>query len=94
MWLLAGPIGAIRTSLCHAPRFQTANLWWPDDRAWCVATEIDFMSTYVGGSRRCVQALVDHRGLEAMLVEPGDGITWASDLPEPVPGLAGVSGLG
>jgi hypothetical protein len=21
---------------------QSPNLWWPDDRAWCVATEIDF----------------------------------------------------
>jgi hypothetical protein len=85
MWLLAGPVGAIRTSVCHAPWFQSANLWWPDDRTWCVATEIDFMSTYVGGSRDCVQALVDRAGLEAVVVEPGDGIAWASDLLNPSP---------
>jgi hypothetical protein len=32
------------------------NLWWPEDRAWVVASEIDLDSTYVAGSR----ALVDH----------------------------------
>ena len=26
------------------------NLWWPDDRAWCVASEIDLDYTLVGGS--------------------------------------------
>jgi hypothetical protein len=25
-------------------------LWWPDDRAWCVASEIDLAYTLVGGS--------------------------------------------
>jgi hypothetical protein len=29
---------------------QSPNLWWPEDRAWCVATEIDFGWTYVAGS--------------------------------------------
>jgi hypothetical protein len=37
--------------------YQSPNLWWPKDRAWCVATEIDFESTYVGGSAACVQAI-------------------------------------
>jgi hypothetical protein len=28
------------------------NPWWPEDRAWCVATEIDLPYTYVGGPLR------------------------------------------
>ncbi len=31
------------------------NLWWPDDRAWCVASEIDLEETFVGGT----QVLID-----------------------------------
>jgi hypothetical protein len=38
---------------------QAPNLWWPDDRAWCVATEIDGYSTYVGGSARCVEDILN-----------------------------------
>jgi hypothetical protein len=34
---------------------ETLNLAWPDDRGWFVASEIDFDSTIVGGSR----ALID-----------------------------------
>jgi hypothetical protein len=29
---------------------QSPNLWWPEDRAWLVVSEIDFAWTYVGGS--------------------------------------------
>src|SRR5690349_23203664 len=42
-----------------------ANLWWPDDRAWCVVTDIDLTSTYVGGSAGCIGELLAHTGLEA-----------------------------
>ncbi|HZQ50188.1 MAG TPA: hypothetical protein VFB69_07765 [Candidatus Dormibacteraeota bacterium] len=31
------------------------NLWWPDDQAWCVATEIDLPWTYVGGSKALIE---------------------------------------
>ena len=31
---------------------QSPSLWWPGDRAWFVATEIDGFSSYVGGSGR------------------------------------------
>jgi len=66
--------------------WQSPNIWWPDDRAWCIATEIDLMSTYVGGGRRCVDSLVNHPELEAAFVEPSDGITWADDRLNPPPG--------
>ena len=46
---------------------QTPNLWWPDDRDWFVATEVDFDSTIVACDRRCAEALLAS-GLEALEV--------------------------
>ena len=45
---------------------QSPNLWWPDDRAWCVSTEIDHMDSYVGGSATCIERVLAHPGLEAL----------------------------
>jgi hypothetical protein len=45
---------------------QSANLWWPEDRAWFVASEIDFDSTFVGGDDRLIAALVSDKRLEAL----------------------------
>jgi hypothetical protein len=50
--------------------FQSAMLWWPDDRAWCVSTEIDFSWTYVGGSQNCIAEVLNDPLLEAQLVTP------------------------
>lgn len=68
-----------------APSFQTAYFWWPDDRAWFVATEIDFDSTYIGGSRACIDALVRDDLLEALEVRLDQGVSWASDTINPNP---------
>ncbi len=46
--------------------YQSPNLWWPDDRAWCVATEIDVACTYVGGSAACIDAVLACSDLEAL----------------------------
>ena len=40
------------------------NLAWPDDRSWFVASEIDYDSTVVGGSRLLVERVLSS-GLEA-----------------------------
>lgn len=53
--------------------YQSANLWWPDDRAWCVVTEIDFGWTYVGGTTGCIAALLNDPGLEALPTTPAEG---------------------
>ena len=58
---------------------EKANLWWPADRAWCVATEIDFDSTYVGGSAQCIADLVADRRIEAMATAADDPIGAAAD---------------
>jgi hypothetical protein len=45
----------------HSP-----NLWWPEDRAWFVATEIDHAWSYVGGSEELIASLLITDGLEAL----------------------------
>lgn len=53
--LYGGPLVAA-AAFATTPWQQTPNLWWPADRTWCIASEIDLTSTYIGGA----QALVDH----------------------------------
>jgi hypothetical protein len=65
--------------------YQSANLWWPEDRAWCVATEIDFNTTYVGGTQRLVDALLACEALEVDQVEPTDGVAYDGDTLNPTP---------
>jgi hypothetical protein len=60
-------------------RSQRANLWWPDDRAWCVASEIDLDTTYVGCSAACRAKLVRLPDLEALAIDPTSGIAFDSD---------------
>jgi len=65
--VFSGPIAAARTSLSVVEwSYRSANLWWPADQAWCVATEIDLAWTYVGGPRDCIDALLADLRLEAV----------------------------
>ncbi len=58
---------------------QSPNLFWPQDHAWCVASEIDLFCTLVGGSEPLAEALVANPSLEAWRVDPGDPVTYDSD---------------
>jgi hypothetical protein len=84
--LLAGPVEAVR-ELADAwqplgvPR--SPNLWWPQDHAWCVATEVDFKTTYIGADRSCAQELIALPEVEAATVSPDLGIDWLSDTLNP-----------
>ena len=51
---------------------QSPNLFWSEDRSWCVATEVDFSSTYVGGSNQLRDELLGHELIEALGAEPND----------------------
>lgn len=73
--LFAGPVAAAAETMAHPPLWRSANLWWPDDRAWCVATEIDLSTTYVGGSAQSVAAVLAASGLESMAASSRDQIT-------------------
>ena len=76
--LLTGPVEALHElgSRLHG---QTPSLWWPQDHAWCVATEVDLKTSYVGTGRRCAQELVSLPGVEAATVAPEAGMDWLSD---------------
>ena len=49
---------------------QVANLWWPQDRAWFVATEIDLAWTYVGGPTGLIGQLLAETRIEARPAAP------------------------
>ncbi|AIY01320.1 hypothetical protein ART_1721 [Arthrobacter sp. PAMC 25486] len=58
---------------------QSANLAWPADRSWCMATEIDFDSTLVGGTAELIAAVVHSKELEAMEVTPASNLSSEGD---------------
>lgn len=80
--LLTGPVQAV-PELPAPLRDQSPNLWWPQDRAWCVATEIDLKSTYIGADRRCARQLACLPAVEAATVSSQAGIDWLSDTLNP-----------
>jgi hypothetical protein len=65
--LYSGPIDRVVDSATGLD--QSPNLWWPDDRAWFVATEIDYAWTYVAGSRRAIDRVLGDDRLEALAAE-------------------------
>jgi hypothetical protein len=64
-----------------APR--SPNLWWPQDHAWCVATEVDLKTTYIGADRPCAEELISLPSIEAATVSPDLAIDWLSDTLNP-----------
>jgi len=77
--LVRGTVADAVRNLAPEPWEQSANLWWPADRAWCVDTDIDLRSTYVGGSTACIAELLDTPGIEALPVGPEDPVTSDGD---------------
>ncbi|ALO66274.1 hypothetical protein AS189_06960 [Arthrobacter alpinus] len=58
---------------------QSPNLVWPADRSWCLATEIDFDSTLVGGTAELIAAVVHSSDLEALEVTPATNLSSEGD---------------
>jgi hypothetical protein len=61
------------------PDGRTPSLLWPDDRTWCVGTEVDFDSTLVGGGRALIDAILADPALEAFEVGPDDSLAYDAD---------------
>jgi hypothetical protein len=61
--------------LPHSP-----SLFWPDDRSWCAASEIDFDSTLVGGTAGLIAEILQCADLEAWPVGPDDSLAWDGDI--------------
>lgn len=61
------------------PGAVTPSLIWPADHEWLVASEVDFDSTLVGGSRAAIDRLLLAEGLEVFEIPPGADLTWGGD---------------
>jgi len=67
--LPAGPVAAAPV-LPTPVEWRCAGLWWPADRSWLVATDIDGYSTFVGGSHAAVDVVMAEPALDAVGVQP------------------------
>ncbi|MEU4314275.1 hypothetical protein [Nocardia sp. NPDC024068] len=74
-YLAKGPVTAASRTLRGVP----AHLWWPVDRAWFVSTHFDFTSAYLGGSRACIDAVLNCADLESLPASGQDPVTSDSD---------------
>lgn len=69
----AGELGAEvswRPGGKHTFQRQTPSLWWPDDREWCAANEIDASFTCIGGTKELINELLEHPDLEVLELDP------------------------
>lgn len=62
--LLRGPLSA-RDGFDHPPSYV-----WPDDRSWCLTTDIDFYWAYLAGSTACIQEVAGIPVLDAFATRP------------------------
>jgi hypothetical protein len=82
-FLFEGPLESA-TEFEILPFRHSPNLFWPEDHAWCVASEIDLFCTLVGGSEALVESLVADPHLEVWRVSEDDPVTWGSDDKNPI----------
>jgi hypothetical protein len=78
--LASGSVYDVMLSALDDPWDQSANLWWPADLAWIVATEVDYAWTYVGGSATLIEGLCADARLEALPAQLSDKPFYDSDL--------------
>src|SRR5699024_2839928 len=77
---LAGAGWTARAPWVDRPSWaQSPSIVWPDDHAWVLATEIDFDSTLVAGTRALVEELVHTPGVEALPLSPDADLSWQGD---------------
>jgi hypothetical protein len=87
--VLAGPLSAVGEigDPAGVNGFEpcSPNLIWPADRAWFVASEIDFDSTLIGGTADLIKEILDTPELDAWPVSPEDSLAYDADLINPFP---------
>ncbi len=75
MLLFDGPIQAV-ASIGTVPFFaerlrrRSPQWWWPEDRQWFVATEIDYPWSYVAGATTLIDGLIHDANIDVVQVEP------------------------
>ena len=63
-YLLRGPLGAY-DAFPDQPSY-----WWPDDRAWCVCTDVDFEWAYLAGAAACIDDVLAVAAIDAFATRP------------------------
>jgi hypothetical protein len=63
--LMDGPLDAVPSSV--GPQW-----WWPEDRCWFVANEIDHPWSYVGGDAALIAALLGTPGVDGVAIDHAD----------------------
>jgi hypothetical protein len=58
---------------------ESPNLFWPQDHAWCIASEIDLFCTLVAGSNELAESLMGDARLEVWRVFADDRVDAYSD---------------
>ncbi|MGW3561636.1 hypothetical protein ACWDNT_30720 [Streptomyces sp. NPDC000963] len=72
--LLAGTLADAVSPVSLDEFAELPDLWWPQDRAWCLGGDVDLVSTYIGGSRELVADLLAAPELEARPTAPGEKV--------------------
>lgn len=68
------------------PLYLTPSLIWPEDRAFCSATDVDFDSTLVGLSTDGAREILDDPELEALAIRVEDLLDISGDALNPIRG--------
>lgn len=74
--LYEGSIEKALTGYPGRPANQTANLWWPEDRQWCVGSHPELLWTHIAGSQELVTRLCDEALLEVVQVPEDAFVTY------------------
>ncbi|WP_411110468.1 hypothetical protein [Streptomyces sp. c-19] len=72
--LLSGALADVMSPPEAEPFDELPDLWWPQDRVWCVGGDVDLVSTYVCGSEDLIAELLATPGLEVHRVSSGDRV--------------------
>jgi hypothetical protein len=73
-YVFRGPVGAAIAVESSQGWFQSPTAWWPADRAWFVATDVDGYCSYVGASADAIDALVRSTDVEVLACRADDFI--------------------
>ena len=61
------------------PWYQSPNIWWPEDRSWCVVTDLYSDSTYIGGADGCIERILNCPDIEALPTQIDARIDYGGD---------------
>ena len=100
MIVAEGPVSAVSETSFSDPISETSpdrerrrqvegyrgpSLWWPEDRAWCVASDVDLQTTYLGAASDCVDRLIADGRIETMRATADQSVTIDADTVNPQP---------